>query len=64
MIRYLKYRGISLGISIIILLLSLTAKSLIAQSSDIDYSMSIYSDRSFYVVGETVEIKVIIPKLL
>ncbi|RLD40889.1 MAG: hypothetical protein DRI86_14460, partial [Bacteroidetes bacterium] len=57
-----KYRKVLNSIGLLILLL-INTNIVSAQKVDISYSISISTDRSFYVVGETVELKVIIPEL-
>jgi len=57
-----KYRKVLNSIGLLILLL-INTNIVFAQNAEINYSISISTDRSFYVVGETVELKVTIPEL-
>jgi len=62
MINKDKYRKVLNRVILLVLLLVSSSRTY-AQNADINYSISISTDRSFYVVGETVELKVTIPEL-
>jgi len=62
-IKYI-YRQSIRSIFIIFLGIIIPINLLYAQHSDIDYFIEINSDKSFYVVGETIGLSIIIPEFL